>query len=78
MKRQSVPVFRDVYVEWHCGAAGTGKSHEYVNLCEEFGRDNVYFANDYDNGGSGLLINTMRRKLYLLMNLKVKSHSQSF
>lgn len=54
MKRQSVPVFRDVYVEWHCGAAGTGKSHEYVNLCEEFGRDNVYFANDYDNGGSSL------------------------
>ena len=70
MKRQSVPVFRDVYVEWHCGAAGTGKSHEYVNLCDEYGRDNIYFANDYDNGGSGLFDKYNAEKIVFIDEFK--------
>lgn len=70
LKRQNLPVYRDVYVEWHCGAAGTGKSHEYVNLCDEYGRDNVYFANDYDNGGSALFDKYNAEKIVFIDEFK--------
>ena len=42
---------RDVKVIWHVGDSGTGKSHSYIELCNELGRDNVYLFSDYENGG---------------------------
>lgn len=44
------PVVRDVNVEWHFGSAGTGKSHTYINLCDIYGRDDIYVVSDYENG----------------------------
>ncbi len=44
------PVIRDVNVEWHFGATGTGKSYTYVAMCEQYGRDDIYVVNDYDTG----------------------------
>lgn len=45
------PPLRDVLVYWHVGEAGSGKSFTYTTLCEKHGIDNVYFLNDYENGG---------------------------
>ena len=44
-------VKNDMYVEWHVGESGTGKTFTYIQLCEEFGAENVYLATDFDNGG---------------------------
>lgn len=44
-------VQRDVKRIWHCGESGSGKTYEYVKLCEKYGRDDVYLLNDYDKGG---------------------------
>lgn len=41
---------RNVYVEWHFGKTGTGKSHTYVDLCEIYGKDDVYVVTDYESG----------------------------
>ena len=46
----NTPLMRDVFVEWHYGSTGTGKSYTYIDLCKDFGRDNVYIVSDYDNG----------------------------
>ena len=48
---RETPVKRDVSVYWHCGESGSGKTYEFVKLCEEFGEDAVYMLNDYDKGG---------------------------
>lgn len=45
------PFMRDVYVEWHCGESGSGKTHFIMDLIEAYGEDEVYFLTDYDNGG---------------------------
>jgi len=45
------PAFREVTVFWHVGEAGTGKSHSYLDLCEQYGEENIYFVSDYENGG---------------------------
>ena len=39
---------RDVHVTWLCGSTGSGKTYTYVNLCCEYGEDNVYMVSDYD------------------------------
>ena len=39
---------RDVHVTWLCGSTGSGKTYTYVNLCREYGEDNVYMVSDYD------------------------------
>lgn len=44
-------VKEDMYVEWHVGNSGTGKTYTYVQLCKEYGDENVYMATDFDNGG---------------------------
>lgn len=44
-------VKRNVRVVWHCGESGSGKTYEYVQMCEKYGRDDVYLLNDYDKGG---------------------------
>lgn len=44
---KETPVQRNVLSYWHIGDSGSGKTHEYVNLCDEYGRGEVYFVNDY-------------------------------
>lgn len=45
------PFLRDVYVEWHCGESGTGKTFFVQDLIEAYGENEVYFLSDYDSGG---------------------------
>lgn len=47
----NTPKHREIKVIWHVGEAGSGKSYSYVGLCKEYGQDNVYLMNDYENGG---------------------------
>lgn len=42
--QKSIPAMRNVEVIWSFGAAGTGKSYQYIQWCEEVGKDCVYFA----------------------------------
>lgn len=42
---------RQVAVTWHTGDSGSGKSYTYVQLCEEYGEENVYIMTDYETGG---------------------------
>lgn len=44
---RETPIERDVNVSWLCGATGTGKSYKYVELCEDYGEENVYRVCDY-------------------------------
>ena len=46
-----LPIEKKMTCEWHCGESGTGKSRTYVELCEKYGRANIYFFNDFQNGG---------------------------
>lgn len=48
---RETPIKRNVSVYWHCGESGSGKTYEYVKLCEIHGENNVYMLNDYDKGG---------------------------
>ncbi len=45
------PFLRNVYVEWHCGESGTGKTYVIQDLIDTYGEENVYFLSDYDSGG---------------------------
>lgn len=45
------PFMRDLYVEWHCGESGSGKTRVVMDLIEAYGEDEVYFVTDYDSGG---------------------------
>lgn len=52
---KNAPLMQDVYVEWHVGDSGTGKTFYYNQLCKEYGADNIYVLTDYDgNLSSGL------------------------
>lgn len=53
-RSQDTPPKRDVTVIWHTGESGSGKSYSYVELCEEYGEDQVYLMTDYDVGGLDL------------------------
>lgn len=50
-RMRETPAKRDVSVYWHCGEAGSGKTYEYVKLCQKYGEESVYLLNDYDKGG---------------------------
>lgn len=50
---KETPPKRDVYVIWHLGESGSGKSYTYVKLCEKHGDENVYFLSDFSNNGVG-------------------------
>lgn len=45
------PIVRDVYVEWHCGESGSGKTHILETLIDAYGESEVYFVTDYEGGG---------------------------
>lgn len=50
---KETPPMRTVKVVWHCGDSGCGKSYSYIDLCEKYGDDLVYFFSDYANRGIG-------------------------
>lgn len=50
---RETPPYRDVNIVWHLGESGTGKSYTYIDLCCQYGDDNVYFFSDYANRGVG-------------------------
>ena len=41
-----MPPVKEMYTEWHFGASGSGKTHFYTTLCEEYSPENIYFTND--------------------------------
>lgn len=49
-KMQDIPPERDVTVHYLFGEPGTGKSHTYVELCNENGKETVYHISDYATG----------------------------
>lgn len=53
-RSKETPVKRDVNVIWHTGESGSGKSYTYVQLCEQFGEEEIYLMTDYDTGGFDL------------------------
>jgi hypothetical protein len=49
-RAQEIPHKRDIVVYYHVGLSGTGKSHQYWELCEEHSKEQVYFVNgEYKN-----------------------------
>ena len=49
-----IPPFQDVYVEYHTGASGTGKTHNYRQMCEGGMADEIYLVSgDYKNPWDG-------------------------
>ena len=44
-RKKEIGILRDVHFNWECGPSGSGKSHVYVELCEKYGVDNVYYVN---------------------------------
>ncbi len=85
---KETPIQRDVNVTWLVGATGTGKTFKYVELCEEYGEDNVYKVTDYDapfdsyNGQDVLFLEEYRgafslpRFLILLDKYKADIHAR--
>lgn len=57
---KEAPVNQDVYVEYHLGESGTGKTYFYQQLCERTGVENIYLLTDYDNNASGGLDSYMK------------------
>lgn len=45
------PEYRQIYVEWHVGESRTGKTYTYIDLCKQYGADEIYMLSDYENGG---------------------------
>lgn len=51
IRAAKMPVEKVMNNYWHFGNGRTGKSHSYVELCEQYGRNNIYFLTDFQNGG---------------------------
>lgn len=50
-REQETPHCRQVKVFWHVGESGSGKSYTSQQLIEKHGAEQIYFMNDYENGG---------------------------
>ena len=46
---KETPEFREVTNYCHVGFAGSGKSHSYLEMCEKYGSDSIYFVTDYSH-----------------------------
>lgn len=51
-----MPVIKSMHNEYHVGAAKTGKTFLYKELCDKHGRDSIYMLNDLQNGGLDLYV----------------------
>lgn len=60
MRLSTAPVKHKIYVEYHLGSSGTGKTYFYEQLCKEKGVENIYLMTDYDNNASGGLDSYMK------------------
>ncbi len=70
-KRASeMPKEKDMNVEWHWGRGRTGKSHVFIELCEKFGRENIYFMTDFQNGGLDLYMQKGAPKILFVDDVK--------
>jgi hypothetical protein len=67
------PPLRDVSVVWHLGSSGSGKSHSYLALCEQYGTDEVYYASDFSNSCTALLDSYQAEKCLFIDEVKVDS-----
>lgn len=45
------PFLREMYVEWHCGESGSGKTYFIKDLIDAYGEEEIYFVSDYEAGG---------------------------
>ena len=50
-RKNETPFLRDIKTTWHVGESGSGKTYFAKSLVEQYGEDNLYLMNDYDNGG---------------------------
>ena len=64
------PPKRDIKVYWHVGASGSGKSYTYVQLCEQYGADEVFFTSDFTNRCSALMDGYQSEKILFIDELK--------
>lgn len=48
------PFIRNVTTYWHVGESGSGKTYVADTLIRGLGEENLYFVNDYHNGGMDL------------------------
>lgn len=48
-KSKDIPIVNNIEVHWLFGGTGTGKTNEYVKLCEQYGENNVYWVTDYEH-----------------------------
>lgn len=69
-KFKNVPVIRDIRIYWHIGDSGTGKSYTYVQLCEKYGSDDVFLANDYSCNGTALFSHYQAESVVVLDEYK--------
>lgn len=69
---KETPPHRNVKVYWHLGSSGSGKSYEYVKLCEHED-DNIYLFNDYANKGVGGFDSYCGEPILFIDELKGKS-----
>lgn len=44
-RRNEIGICRNVSFNWECGPSGSGKSYLYIELCEKYGKENVYYTN---------------------------------
>ncbi|RKI41205.1 hypothetical protein D7V96_10490 [bacterium D16-59] len=49
---KDTPLIKEMHNEYHWGRSGTGKTYNYIRLCEKYSPDEVYMCNDYSNSGS--------------------------
>lgn len=64
------PIVRDLKFYYHIGQSGTGKSFTYVQLCDQYGEDNVYITSDYSNKGTAAFDFYMGESIVILDELK--------
>lgn len=58
MKIKNTPVIQDKECIWIVGESGTGKTYTYFDLCNQYGAENVYLSNDFENGGMDFYIDS--------------------
>lgn len=73
---EETPPHREIKVTWHLGASGSGKSYTYVELCNTYSPELVYYASDFTNACSAML-DTYEAQPYLFID-EVKTDSFKF
>lgn len=69
----NMPVVKIMHNEYHVGAAKTGKTFLYKELCDKHGRDSIYMLNDLQNGGLDLYVSQGAAPILFIDDLKGSS-----